>query len=228
MNAEELFSLPDEFPFREIFLAHDRPWEWVKKIRVAFNSSEFQPNADKPEALPPGVAINGEVYLHPTVRLSPNVVIYGPAFIGPDVEIRPGAFIRGNVIVGTGSILGNSCEFKNCLLLNEVQAPHFNYVGDSVLGNRAHLAAGVICSNLRLDQQYVPVKLPGGAESSGMKKLGALVGDEAEVGCNSVLNPGTILGRRSLVYPSMAYGGVLDADSIVAPRLQAPRIVKRR
>ena len=227
MKAEELFSLPPAFPFQDVFSLEDRPWEWVRKIKEAFSSSDFCPNGNE-VPLPSGTVIEGDVFLDPSVRLAPNVVIQGPAYIGADVQIRPGTFIRGNVIVGQGSVLGNACEFKNSLLLEHVQAPHFNYVGDSVLGNRAHLAAGVICSNLRLDQAEVPVKLKAGVETSGLKKLGALIGDDAEVGCNTVLNPGAILGKRSLVYPSMAFGGCLDADSIVAPQPQTARIVKRR
>jgi len=121
------------------------------------------------------------------------------------------------VIAGANCVLGNSCEFKNCLLLDDVQVPHFSYVGDSVLGNKVHLAAGVTCSNLRLDQSEVPVQLPDGSRcGSGLRKLGALVGDAAEVGCNSVLNPGSILGRRSLVMPTMAFRGYLKANSIAS------------
>ena len=228
MYAEELFSLPDSFPFQSVFQAKDRPWEWVDKIKTAFSSKDFVPNNEQLADLPSGVVVEGEVFIHPTAQLGPNVVILGPVYIGADVQIRPGAFIRQHVIVGSGSVLGNSCEFKNCLLLSEVQAPHFNYVGDSVLGNKAHLGAGVICSNLRLDQAEVPVKLPGKTESSGLKKLGALLGDGAEVGCNTVLNPGSLLGRRSLVYPSMAFSGYLKADHIAAPPPQSPRMVRRR
>lgn len=227
MKAEELFTLSSSFSFKDIFSPEDRPWEWVAKIKDAFSSNSFYANSDS-AVRPSGTVIEGDVYLDPSVQLGPNVVIQGPAYIGANVVLRPGAYIRGNVIVGAGSVLGNSCEFKNCLLLENVQAPHFNYVGDSILGNRAHLAAGVICSNLRLDQAEVPVKLRDGIESSGLKKLGALIGDGAEVGCNSVLNPGTIIGKRSLVYPSMAFGGYLEEDSIVAPQPQSPRIVKRR
>ena len=142
--------------------------------------------------------------------------------------LRPGVFIRGNVIAGAGGVLGNSCEFKNCLLLERVQVPHFSYVGDSVLGNGAHLGAGVICSNLRLDQNEVPVEMPDGSrKKSGLRKLGALVGDGAEIGCNAVLNPGTVLGRRALVMPAMAFRGTLASNSIAythAPILKAPRM----
>ena len=122
------------------------------------------------------------------------------------------------VIVGAGAVLGNACEFKHCLLLDGVQAPHFNYVGDSILGERAHLGAGVICSNLRLDQQEVTVRLPEGVVATGLRKFGAVLGDEAEVGCNAVLNPGTILGKRALVMPATAFGGYLPAATIARTR----------
>jgi NDP-sugar pyrophosphorylase family protein len=123
------------------------------------------------------------------------------------------------VIVGANCVLGNSCEFKNCLLLDGVQVPHFSYVGDSVLGNKSHLGAGVTCSNLRLDQSEVSVQLPDGSRiGSGLRKLGALVGDFAEVGCNAVLNPGSILGRRALVMPTLAFRGSLQANSIAYRR----------
>jgi NDP-sugar pyrophosphorylase family protein len=115
-------------------------------------------------------------------------------------------------------VLGNSSEFKNCLLLDGVQAPHFNYVGDSILGNGAHLAAGAICSNLRLDQAEVVVRLPDRTVSTGLRKFGAVLGDKAEVGCNAVLNPGTLLGPRSLVMPAMAFGGYLPAGHIARVR----------
>lgn len=227
MIAEELFSLAPGFPFSASFKVDDLPWNWVSCIQKALSGPAFVPNEPGSSSLPPGVVIEGAVYLAPDVVLGPNVYIKGPAYIGEGTEIRPGAYIRGNVIAGKGCVLGNSSEFKNCLLLDGVQVPHFNYVGDTVLGNRAHLGAGAICSNLRLDHQNVPIKLPSGVVDSGLRKLGALVGDDAEVGCNSVLNPGVIIGKRSLVYPSMAYDGVLDSDSIVAVK-QSIRIVKRR
>jgi UDP-N-acetylglucosamine diphosphorylase / glucose-1-phosphate thymidylyltransferase / UDP-N-acetylgalactosamine diphosphorylase / glucosamine-1-phosphate N-acetyltransferase / galactosamine-1-phosphate N-acetyltransferase len=228
MKAEELFSIPKDFPFGAFFSLEEVPWNWIPAIREVFASGDFRPNSDSFPNLPHGVFIEGPVFLDPSVKLSPNIVIPGPAYIGADTEIRPGAFIRGNVIVGEGCVLGNSCEFKNCLLLDRVQVPHFSYVGDSILGNGSHLGAGVICSNLRLDQARVPVKISTGYVESGLKKLGALVGDGAEVGCNTVLNPGTILGKRSLVYPSMSFGGTLDAETIVAPKAQENRYVKRR
>ena len=227
MIAAELFSLAPDFPFSATFKVDDLPWNWIGCIKKAFSDPVFVPKVPDASSLPPGVVIEGAVYLAPGVVLCPNVYIKGPAYIGEGTEIRPGAFIRGNVIVGRGCVLGNSSEFKNCLLLDEVQVPHFNYVGDSVLGNRAHLGAGVICSNLRLDQQNVPIKLPSGVVDSGLRKLGALVGEDSEVGCNSVLNPGVIIGKRSLIYPSMSFDGVLGSDSIAAVK-QSIRIVKRR
>ena len=150
--------------------------------------------------------------------MPPYATIIGPAWIGAGTEIRPGAFIRGNVIVGDGCVLGNACEFKNCLLMDEVQVPHFSYVGDSVLGNRAHFGAGVICSNLRLDQQPIVVRTTDAVYETGLRKFGAIVGDGAEVGCNAVLNPGAILGPRALVMPAMAFSGVLPANTIAHAR----------
>jgi carbonic anhydrase/acetyltransferase-like protein (isoleucine patch superfamily) len=141
-----------------------------------------------------GRALEGAIWLHPSVKLPATATIIGPAWIGANTEIRPGAFIRGNVIVGAGAVLGNACEFKNCLLMDKVQVPHFSYVGDSILGNGAHLGAGVICSNLRLDQKPVVIRAAGVTHETGLKKFGAVLGDRAEVGCNAVLNPGTLLG----------------------------------
>ena len=228
MKAADLFRIPNEFIFQSFFSPEELPWHWVRQIENSFKSSVFAPNYDSYPPLPPGVVVDGPVYIDPSVTLSSNIVITGPAYIGARTEIRPGAYIRGNVIVGEDCVLGNSSEFKNCLLLNRVQAPHFNYVGDSVLGNKVHLAAGVICSNLRLDQHNIPLKLPTGIVDSGLRKLGALIGDEAEVGCNSVLNPGTVIGKRALVYPSMSFGGFLEADTIAAPKEQVIRKVRRR
>jgi NDP-sugar pyrophosphorylase family protein len=216
MKASDLFSLP---PSLAAFAAHfpgdAAPWAWVKAIGPALASVQ----RCVPASLPAGVQIDGAVYLHPTVKL-PNVcTIIGPVWIGATTEIRPGAFIRGNVIVGEGCVLGNSCEFKNALLMDGVQVPHFSYVGDSILGNKAHLAAGVICSNLRLDQKPVNVRLADGSVvDTGLRKLGAMVGDAAEVGCNAVLQPGTIIGRRALVFPLTAFGGVLPGAMIAVAR----------
>lgn len=225
MKASDFFALPASLArFAPFFPASAAPWDWLKKIGAALEAEAFGPLEVK---IPPGVQIEGKVWLHPTVRLPAFAVIQGPAWIGARTEIRPGAFIRGNVIVGEGCVLGNSSEFKNCLLMDGVQAPHFNYVGDSILGNGAHLGAGAICSNLRLDQGEVTVRLPQETVRTGLRKFGAILGDKAEVGCNSVLNPGTLLGPRALVMPAMAFGGVLPPATIARVRQSVTTIARR-
>lgn len=216
MRADELFTLPDAFPFAAHFKPEARPWEWVKAIAGALR--DILPDMGGAmvgfDAVPNGLEIHGDVHIHPGVRLPRFGTILGPAYIGPGTELRPGVYIRGNVIVAGGAVLGNSCEFKNCLLLEGVQAPHFNYVGDSVLGRKAHLGAGAILSNLRFDGRPVGVRTPEGMADSGMRKLGAMLGDEAEIGCNVVLQPGTVLGKRALISPGVAFGGYLEAGTI--------------
>jgi len=207
MRADELFEFPASLPFADVFLPELSPWEWVPRIKPALQAFDFANAGPGHEAIPPGVSITGEVWLHPSVKLPPYAVIEGPAWIGPGVQIRPGAYVRGNVIVGAGSCLGNSCEYKNCLLLEKVETPHYNYVGDSILGNRAHLGAGAICANLKLARDEVSVALPeGGRRPTGLRKLGALMGDGAEASCNSVLQPGTILGKRAAVLAPSFHG----------------------
>jgi NDP-sugar pyrophosphorylase family protein len=215
LKASDFFALPPSLAHFQAFFGPDAPpWDWVKQISKAMAGHKFGP-APK---VPAGVHIEGEVFLGEGVSLPSHATLIGPSWIGPGTQIRPGAYIRGNVITGKDCVLGNSSEFKNCLLMDGVQVPHFNYVGDSVLGNKAHLGAGAICSNLRLDQKNVFVQLDSGPVDTGLKKFGAIVGDEAEVGCNAVLNPGTFLGRRSLVMPAIAFGGVLAAETIARVR----------
>jgi NDP-sugar pyrophosphorylase family protein len=161
------------------------------------------------------------------VKGPPTATLSGPAWIGANTEIRPGAFIRGNVIVGEGCVLGNSCEFKNCLLMDNVQVPHFSYVGDSILGNGVHLGAGAILSNFRLDQQPIVLRLPGLTIETGLRKFGAILGDRAEIGCNAVLQPGTILGPRALVMPATAFGGWLPPAMIAKVRQSVTTIPRR-
>ncbi|MDI9497793.1 MAG: UDP-N-acetylglucosamine pyrophosphorylase [Bacillota bacterium] len=142
-----------------------------------------------------------EVWVARGVVVPQTATLIGPAIIGPDTELRPGAYVRGSVLVGRGCVVGNSTELKNCILFDEVEVPHFNYVGDSILGWRAHLGAGAICSNVRTDGRTVRIHGFGDAIDSGLAKLGAILGDGADVGSNAVLNPGTVLGRGSRVYP---------------------------
>jgi UDP-N-acetylglucosamine diphosphorylase / glucose-1-phosphate thymidylyltransferase / UDP-N-acetylgalactosamine diphosphorylase / glucosamine-1-phosphate N-acetyltransferase / galactosamine-1-phosphate N-acetyltransferase len=225
VQASDFFSLPDSLGlFRSAFPADEAPWAWLRRIASAL--SELRGNTAG-RSLPPGVHIEGEVWLDPTVKLPASATLVGPAWIGPKTEIRPGAYVRGNVIVGAGCVLGNSCEFKNCLLLDGVQVPHFSYVGDSILGNRAHLGAGVILSNLRLDQQPIVVRLPDRVAETGLRKFGAILGDEAEVGCNAVLQPGTVLGRRALVMPTLAFGGYLPPATIAKARVAISTMPRR-
>jgi NDP-sugar pyrophosphorylase family protein len=164
------------------------------------------------------VQAEGPIWIHPEAKLPTYATIIGPVYIGARSEIKPGAFIRGNVIVGEGCVLGNACEYKNCLLMDGVKTPHYNYVGDSILGNKAHLGAGVICSNLRLDNREVQVRIGAAVYATGLRKFGAVLGDSAEVGCNAVLNPGTLLGPRALVGPALAFGGYLPAGQIARVR----------
>jgi len=217
MKASDYFTLPPSLaPFAAHFPGEVAPWEWLKAIGPALKSWTFEPLA---RAVPPGVQIIGDVYIHPSVKLPHTATIHGPAWIGADTELRPGVFIRGSVIVGEGCVLGNSCEFKNALLMDRAEVPHFNYVGDTIVGNRGHLAAGVICSNLRLDRKNIRLRLPDGTRvETGLRKFGAIVGDGAEVGCNAVLQPGTILGRRALVHPLLAFGGILGEGLVAAPK----------
>ena len=225
MNASHFFALPPSLAsFAAHFPADATPWDWLKAIGAALASVTEPPLS---AAVPAGLHVEGKIWLHPSVKLPAHATLIGPAWIGAHTEIRPGAYIRGNVIVGEHCVLGNSSEFKNCLLLDRVQAPHFNYVGDSILGNRAHLGAGVICSNLRLDQQPVVIRTDNASYETGLKKFGAVLGDEAEVGCNAVLQPGTLLGRRALVMPLTSFGGYLPAATIARNR-QTITMVQRR
>ena len=223
MTAADFFNLPPSLGlFASHFPSEDAPWAWLPRISkaVAGVTANARP-------IPPGVHIEGPVWIHESVKLPAYATIIGPAWIGAKTEIRPGAFIRGNVIVGEGCVLGNACEFKNCLLMDGVQVPHFSYVGDSILGNGAHLGAGVILSNLRLDQQAVTIRLPSGVVDTGLRKLGAILGDRAEVGCNAVLNPGTLLGKRALVMPTVAFTGYLPANTIARIRGTVTQIPRR-
>jgi UDP-N-acetylglucosamine diphosphorylase / glucose-1-phosphate thymidylyltransferase / UDP-N-acetylgalactosamine diphosphorylase / glucosamine-1-phosphate N-acetyltransferase / galactosamine-1-phosphate N-acetyltransferase len=226
VKAAEFFDLPASLAlFAADFPAELPPWEWLKRIGPALARQEFSFTTGA--LAPAGVRVTGKVWFHVSVKFPAYATINGPAWIGPGTEIRPGAFIRGNVIVGAGAVLGNSCEYKNCLLLDGVQTPHYNYVGDSILGNQAHLGAGVICSNLRLDQAEVTVRLPSGPVATGLRKFGAVLGDGAEVGCNAVLNPGTLLGKRALVSPLTSFSGYLPPATIAHARQTVTHVARR-
>ena len=155
------------------------------------------------------------VFISRTAKVAESALILAPCIIGAGSEVRHCAFIRGSVIVGEGCVVGNSTELKNCILSDSVQAPHYNYIGDSVLGYRAHLGAGAIISNLKADKTEVLIAFDGGKIATGLRKLGAMVGDRVEIGCNAVLNPGSIIGRDTTVYPLSPVRGVIPSGVIV-------------
>jgi NDP-sugar pyrophosphorylase family protein len=171
--------------------------------------------------------VSNSVFVGRGTIVEQGAVLKGPAWIGENCHIRAGCYVRENVIVGDGVVMGNSSEFKNCILFNEAQVPHFNYVGDSILGHHAHLGAGVILSNVKLDHREIAVTSPDGNIATGLTKFGAIVGDRTEIGCNAVINPGSILGRDCIVYPGVNFRGVLANSSIVKVR-QTLQILTRR
>ncbi|MDD4187524.1 MAG: DapH/DapD/GlmU-related protein [Bacilli bacterium] len=158
--------------------------------------------------------IDKNIAIAKNATIHPSAVILGPAIIGKNTNIRVNAFIRENVIIGDNCVIGNSCEFKNTIIFNSSQIPHFNYVADSILGYKAHLGAGVITSNLKADQTNVTIKYNNKKNDTGLRKFGALIGDNAEIGCNTVLNPGTIIGRNSTVYPLSSVRGYVPENHI--------------
>ena len=166
--------------------------------------------------------VGEEVWIHKSCKVFPTAVIIGPTIICEGTEVRPSAFIRGSVLVGRNCVVGNSTELKNAILFDKVQVPHYNYVGDSIFGNFAHTGAGAICSNIKSDKQSVVIHAPGENVNTGLRKVGAFLGDHADVGCNSVLCPGVIIGPYSNVYPLSRVRGVIppyhiykDPDHIV-------------
>jgi UDP-N-acetylglucosamine diphosphorylase / glucose-1-phosphate thymidylyltransferase / UDP-N-acetylgalactosamine diphosphorylase / glucosamine-1-phosphate N-acetyltransferase / galactosamine-1-phosphate N-acetyltransferase len=163
----------------------------------------------------PSAVIEGPVFIGGGAIIGPNVYIKGPAWIGKDCEVRQGAFLRGNVIIGDRCIVGNSCEFKNAVLFNEVQVPHFAYVGDSILGFRSHLASGVTLSNLKVTKGNIVLLHEGKKIDTKLRKFGAIIGDYAEAGCHSVLNPGSIIGRNSTLYAGVSWRGICPPNKIV-------------
>jgi len=171
--------------------------------------------------------ISSNVFVGRGSVVEQGAVLKGPAWIGENCQIRSGCYVRENVVVGNGVVMGNSCEFKNSIIFDEAQVPHFSYVGDSILGYKAHLGAGVILSNVKLDHGEIAVAAEGGNIATGLTKFGAIVGDRTEIGCNAVINPGSILGRDCLIYPTVNFRGVLP-DGSVAKLRQELQILERR
>ncbi|MBR5287554.1 MAG: UDP-N-acetylglucosamine pyrophosphorylase [Clostridia bacterium] len=184
------------------------PWEALDLIEETVRTIGASLSKDVYDEVQEGVWIARSAVVFPTATILP------PAIIGENTEVRPGAFIRGSVLVGDGAVVGNSTELKNCILFDAVQVPHYNYVGDSILGYKAHMGAGAITSNVKGDQKDVVIR----GESlypTGRMKCGAMLGDHAEIGCGSVLNPGTVIGRQTQVYPLSSVRGVVPAKCIV-------------
>ena len=185
---------------------------FIKKLGESLDPEEYERRGE-------------DVWIARTASVAPTAYINGPAIIGKNAEVRHCAFIRGNAIVGEGSVVGNSTELKNVVLFNSVQVPHYNYVGDSVLGYKSHMGAGSICSNVKSDKKLVVVKNGEEKIETGLKKFGAMLGDHVEVGCGSVLNPGTVIGRNTNIYPLSPVRGCVPADSIYK---KAGDIVKKK
>ena len=194
-----------------IFDGVTHAWEILPKLARYLEEKLIPGNSGNMIGSP---TIGERVFIGENTVVEPGAYIKGPAWIGPNCQIRHGAYIRENVIVGAGSVIGNSSEIKNSLLFNGCQIPHFNYVGDSILGAKVHLAAGVIVSNLKLNGDFITLNAGNAIVSTGLRKFGALIGDRAEVGCNAVLNPGSVIGRRSLIYAGVSWRGILPANSI--------------
>ncbi|MDR1433494.1 MAG: UDP-N-acetylglucosamine diphosphorylase [Puniceicoccales bacterium] len=203
MIAKEFFSVESPWIFAEHFSLEENPVQWLSGIGAAIAwAIGIFPQAKRDR--PAGCHIGKDAFIHESVQLPPVCVIDGPAYIGEGTTIRPFAYIRGNAIIGKNCLVGNSCELKNSILLDGVQIPHFNYVGDSVLGNFVHLGAGVILANLRLDKMEITARYGEKRIPTGLRKMGAIVGDYSEISCNSVINPGTILPKKSMIFGGIA------------------------
>lgn len=201
----------------DLFHGLTYPWEALPKIHdfiVALGNTLPAERFEK----------RGEdIWVARSAVVAPTACLNGPLIVDEEAEIRHCAFIRGNAIVGKGAVVGNSTELKNVVLFNKVQVPHYNYVGDSILGYRSHMGAGSITSNVKSDKTLVTVKGEGIHLETGLKKMGAMLGDFVEIGCNSVLNPGTVIGRNSNIYPTSMVRGVIPSDSIYKKRTEIAR-----
>lgn len=207
LTIQELYTL-DETIAAEIFEGAVYPWEVLSKIHdFILKLGETLPEEEYDR-------VGEDVWIAKSAHVFESAYIHGPAIIGKDAEVRHGAFIRGNAIVGEGAVVGNSTELKNVILFNKVQVPHYNYVGDSILGYKAHMGAGSITSNVKSDKKLVVVKTAEGNLETGLKKFGAMLGDEVEVGCGIVLNPGSVVGKRTNIYPLSSVRGFVPQESI--------------
>ena len=206
-KISNLYDL-DETIAQEYLEQFTYPWEalkgiseFIKKLGPTLDPEKFEKRGE-------------DIWVAKSAKVAPTACLNGPLIIDEEAEVRHCAFVRGNAIVGKGAVVGNSTELKNVVLFNKVQVPHYNYVGDSVLGFKSHMGAGSITSNVKSDKTLVVVKNGEEKIETGLKKMGAMLGDHVEVGCNSVLNPGTVIGRNSNVYPTSCVRGVIPAGHI--------------
>lgn len=207
MNIHNLYDMSQTIAFA-IFADLNYPWEALSKIGsfiLELGETLSKDEYDK---------VGDNIWIAKSAKVAPTAYVHGPVIIGKEAEVRHCAFIRGNAIVGEGAVVGNSTELKNVILFNKVQVPHYNYVGDSILGYKAHMGAGSITSNVKSDKTLISINYEGQKIETGIKKIGAMLGDNVEVGCNSVLNPGTIVGRGSHIYPLSMVRGFVPADSV--------------
>ena len=208
-TIKDLYDLDHTYPeVREFLSQFTWPWEALSGIKNLL--TEIGKNLPEDEFDHP----SEDVWIAKDAKIYQNANICGSCIIGHGTEVRPGAFIRGSAIVGNNCVVGNSTELKNVILFDNVQVPHYNYVGDSILGYKSHMGAGSITSNVKSDKKLVVVKDGTQQIETGLKKMGAMLGDRVEVGCNSVLNPGTVIGRDSNIYPTSCVRGVVPANSI--------------
>lgn len=207
LKTENLFDIQRTIA-KDIFCECTYPWEILPKIREFISVFGKTLPDDK------FYLYKENVWIAKSCKLYPNIYIDAPCIIDEETEIRPGAFIRGSVIVGKNCVIGNSTELKNCIIFDSVQVPHFNYVGDSILGYKSHIGAGGVTSNVKSDKSRVILHLGDEDIETGFKKFGAMIGDYVEVGCNSVLNPGTVIGRNSTVYPASSVRGFIPENCI--------------
>lgn len=219
----DLFDL-SQTEHAKIFEGCEFGWDALKKLK-AYIKENLQPaNHGK---------LEGHAFIGPNVFIGEGTVIEdgayikGPAIIGKNCQIRHNAYIREDVVIGDGCVIGNACEFKHSILFNGAQVPHFNYVGDSILGYKAHLGAGVKISNVKLIPENVTVDKDGAPFDTGLRKFGALLGDHTDVGCNAVLNPGSIIGRGSVVYPNVCWRGILPANMLAKNKAEVSVVVRR-
>ena len=207
VRTAELYDLSKTLA-ADLLSRFEYPWEALKEIKdyvLSLGSTLSPEEYDNPSV---------GVWIAKSATVAPSATVNGPCIIGKNTEVRTGAYIRGSVIVGEGCVVGNSCELKNSILFDCVQVPHFNYVGDSILGYRSHTGAGAITSNVKSDKSLVTVETDEGKLPTGLKKFGAMIGDFVEVGCNSVLNPGTVIGRNSNIYPLSSVRGTVPPNHI--------------